>query len=135
MAVRKKSALKGAQTKRKSTKRKVTKSKSTSRTKAGRRAAVKTQSKRVKNSNHNAPGSRSALAALENLNLSELQRYFRPSLPASDDPWEEPCLETDPMPEGYVFVPKGDYTSPETAKATPRILRRLYTLFTIMTND
>ncbi|KKA19796.1 hypothetical protein T310_6221 [Rasamsonia emersonii CBS 393.64] len=113
MAVNKKSsARRGSQakksTKRKATKSKSAKSKSASRAKRGRQAVRKTPGKRIQSSTPNAGSTRLPLSVLENLTPDEMRRLFRPRLPATDDPWEEPCLEADPMPEDYVFVPKGD---------------------------
>lgn len=89
---KKPSAWRGPQTKKTSTKRKPTKSKSAARAKRGTRAVPKKPGKRVQNSKPNLGSNRLPLSVLENLTPDEVRRLFRPSLPASDDPWEEVCF-------------------------------------------
>lgn len=44
----------------------------------------------------------------QNRQAKKYSKYKRGVLPVSYEPFEQNCFEREPLPSGYVFVPKGD---------------------------
>jgi len=52
-------------------------------------------------------------------------KYKRGILPVSQEPLEQFCFERDPLPSGYVFVPKGDVYVTRHCRSKTRESRRV----------
>lgn len=52
-------------------------------------------------------------------------KYKRGILPTSQEPFEQNCFEREPLPSGYVFVPKGDVYVTRHCRSKTRESRRV----------
>lgn len=66
----------------------------------------------------------------QNRQAKKYSKYKRGFLPTSQEPFEQNCFEREPLPSGYVFVPKGDvYVTRHCRNKTKETGRVVYLVY------